>query len=86
MFPNDTQKTMRIFWSFCGYVLISPLWSLCGCMQIRSTHRAEFLRMLANEKLPEILRICAYFSSVEFVWTYAKPLHTQGGVSAYVCE
>ena len=59
-------------------------WGLCGRTQIRSTHSAEFLRMFANEKLLEFLLICAYFSSVEFVWTYAKPLHAQGGVSAYI--
>ena len=28
--------------------------------------------------------ICTDFSSVEFVWMYANPLHAQGGVSAYV--
>ena len=82
-FCVSTQK--KNFWSFCGYAHISHLWSLWGRRQNHSTHRAEFLLMYANEKLLEFLRICTYFSAVEFVWTYAKPkpsnarpLHAQG--------
>ena len=34
----------------------------------------------------EFLWICADFSFLEFVRMYANPLHTQGGVSAYVSK
>ena len=61
----------------------SPLWSFpkFGRTQNRSTHRAEFLHIYANENFLEFLLICADFSSMKFVWTYAKSLHE---VSAYV--
>ena len=48
------------------------------------THKPLYLAYVHQWKLLEFLWICADFSSVEFVWTYAKPLHAQGGVSAYV--
>ena len=67
----------------CVDAQISPLWSFpkFGRTQKCSTHRAEFLRMNANVNFLEFLRICTDFSSVKFVWTYAKSLHAQGGVS-----
>ena len=72
--------------AMCLDAQISPLWSFpkFGRTQNRSTHRAEFLRMNANVNFLEFLRICADFSSVMFVWTYAKSLHAEGRVSC-VC-
>ena len=55
----------------CVDAQLSPLWSFpkFGRTQNRST---KFLRMYANKKLLEFLRICADYFSVEFLRPYAK--------------
>ena len=81
---------------FCVYMQKLHITAMCVDAQSRNSC-AEIFRVCpqklqnkqtdtqkyvcVNENFLEVLRICAYFTSVEFAWTYAKPLHAQAGVS-----